>query len=203
MGDQTDLAFQKEDQVIPPALRLIRDFVNTVEFQEDDERLTGPDDLRDWLVGRQLLDPGAVATGDDLDFAITLREGLRGVLELHAGHDADPSAIRRLNDALADLPVRVSFRVDETGATEAFGLVPAGGDAVRRALASMLDAVRQSTEDGTWPRLKACARQSCRWAYYDHSRNRSSRWCTMAGCGNIVKMKKAYAARTGQSKAAQ
>ena len=135
-------------------------------------------------------------TSGDLEFAKTLREGLRGVLELHAGHDADASAIRRLNDALVELPVRVSF-----GETESFGLVPASPDPVRSALGMMLDAVRQSSEDGTWPRLKACARESCRWAYYDHSRNRSSRWCTMAGCGNVVKMQKAYATRKAHASA--
>jgi predicted RNA-binding Zn ribbon-like protein len=190
MGKQTDLAFQKEDEVIPPAVRLVRDFVNTIEYQVGDERLKKPSDLGNWLVERHLLDSGVTVTSEDLEFAKRLREGIRGVLELHAGHDADASAIRRLNDALAELPVRVSF-----GRTESFGLAPASADPVRAALGSMLDAVRQSTVDGTWPRLKACARDSCRWAYYDHSRNRSSRWCTMAGCGNIVKMQKAYATR--------
>lgn len=198
MGEQTDLAFQKENQVIPPALRLIRDFVNTVEYQEDDERLGRPDDLRDWLLGRELVPAPIAVTPADVKFAITLREGLRGVLELHAGHDADASAIRRLNEALEKLPVRVAFGETGSARSETFGLVAASGDPVKHALASMLDAVRQANEDGSWPRLKACARESCRWAYYDHSRNRSSRWCTMAGCGNAVKMKKAYAARKSQ-----
>jgi predicted RNA-binding Zn ribbon-like protein len=196
MGARTDLAFQKEDEVIPPALRLVRDFVNTVEYQVNDERLKEPSDLSDWLAERRLLHSAVTVTPEDLEFAKTLREGLRGVLELHAGHAADASAIRRLNAALEELPVRVSF-----GEAESFGLLPASPDPVRGALAGMLDAVRQATEDGTWPRLKACARDSCRWAYYDHSRNRSSRWCTMAGCGNAVKMKKAYAARKGQPQA--
>ena len=193
MGAQTDLAFQRENEVIPPALRLVRDFVNTVEFQVDDERLRTPGDLSAWLVERGLLERTAPASPEQLDFAKQLREGLRGVLELHAGHAADESAIRRLNEALEELPVRVSF-----GDTESFGLVPATNDPIRGALGRMLDAVRQSSEDGTWARLKACARPSCRWAYYDHSRNRSSRWCTMAGCGNAVKMQKAYASRKGR-----
>lgn len=190
MGAQTDLAFQKEDEVIPPSLRLVRDFVNTVEYQLDDERLGEPADLAAWLGSRGLLDEGARVTADDLAVATQLREGLRGVLELHAGHEPDPAAVARLNEALAQLPVHVQF-VE----AESFKLEPAGADPVRRALGGLLDAMRRSIDDGTWPRLKACARDSCRWAYYDHSRNRSSRWCTMAGCGNAVKMKKVYAAR--------
>ena len=38
--------------------------------------------------------------------------------------------------------------------------------------------------DGTWGRLKACAEDGCRWAFYDASRNQSGRWCSMAVCGN-------------------
>ena len=52
-----------------------------------------------------------------------------------------------------------------------------------------------------WTRLKVCARDSCRWAFYDTSRNRSGRWCSMAGCGNIVKMRRAYRAGTNRGSA--
>lgn len=190
MTTQTDLAFQRENEVIPASLRLVRDFVNTVEFQIDDEQLGEPADLRAWLVERGLLDRNVTVGAADLEFARTLREGIRGVLQLHAGHDADASAIRRLNAALGELPVRFAF--DEA---DAFALVPATPDPVRAALGGLLDAIRRSTEDGSWSRLKVCARDTCRWAYYDHSRNRSSRWCTMAGCGNAMKMRRAHSAR--------
>lgn len=195
MGTQTDLAFQREDEVIPPAPRIVRDFVNTVEYQEDDEGWQTPADLGGWLRSRGLLDgdgTGGAPTDADLALALTVREGLRSVLATHAGHDADPAAIRRLDDALAELPVRVSFAT-----ADGFGLVPAAESPVRRALARVLEAVRAATEEGSWPRLKVCDRDSCRWAYYDYSKNRSGRWCTMAGCGNAVKMQKAHARRAG------
>ena len=41
--------------------------------------------------------------------------------------------------------------------------------------------------DGSWRRLKACRRDVCQWAFYDHSRNRSGAWCAMAICGNRTK----------------
>ena len=47
---------------------------------------------------------------------------------------------------------------------------------------------------GTWARLKACSADSCRWAFYDFSRNHSRTWCTMAECGNRAKAR-AYRAR--------
>ena len=42
-------------------------------------------------------------------------------------------------------------------------------------------------EAGTWLRLKACRNYTCRWAFYDHSKNRSGHWCTMSVCGNRQK----------------
>jgi predicted RNA-binding Zn ribbon-like protein len=41
--------------------------------------------------------------------------------------------------------------------------------------------------DGTWPRFKTCRNDECRWAFYDHSKNRSGTWCTMADCGDKLK----------------
>lgn len=183
MGRQTELAFQREDELIPDAARLVRDFVNTVEYQEDEEGWEQPADLTGWLRSRGLVRGNAVATADDLAFAKTVREGLRSVLATHAGHEADAEAVRRLDDALAGLPLRVSFTASS------FGLASADAG-VRGALAGVLDAVRASREEGSWSRLKVCDRATCRWAYYDHSKNRSSRWCTMAGCGNAVKMRR-------------
>ncbi|MGH9118545.1 MAG: CGNR zinc finger domain-containing protein [Acidimicrobiales bacterium] len=53
-------------------------------------------------------------------------------------------------------------------------------------------AVIAAMQEGTFARLKACP--DCRWAFYDHSRNNSKRWCVMnasdpAGrsCGNLAK----------------
>jgi predicted RNA-binding Zn ribbon-like protein len=41
-----------------------------------------------------------------------------------------------------------------------------------------------------WTRLKLCDSQTCRWVFYDQSRNHSSRWCSMAECGNRSKAKR-------------
>jgi predicted RNA-binding Zn ribbon-like protein len=40
---------------------------------------------------------------------------------------------------------------------------------------------------GEWPRIKVCGSPDCRWAFVDATRNRSRRWCDMAGCGNRAK----------------
>jgi predicted RNA-binding Zn ribbon-like protein len=179
-------------EAVPPAALLVRDFVNTYEPQVDDESLTTPDALRDWLVQRRLLPGDAHLRPADLGLAVAVREGLRAVLLGHAGHAADPAATAALDRVLADVPVRVT--VDGGG----FRLVAVRDAAFDTAMAGLLDAVRQCREEHTWTRLKVCDRATCRWAYYDASRNQARRWCSMAGCGNYVKMRRAYAARTGR-----
>ncbi|PWR13038.1 hypothetical protein DKT68_01850 [Micromonospora acroterricola] len=185
-----------DDAAVPAAVRLVRDFVNTLEPQIDDETLTSPDRLRDWFAERGLMAADAHLDPADLDMALTVREGLRAVLLGHAGHHADPTTLDRLNQALAEVPVALRF------ADDGHRLVAAGGTPLDRALAGLVDAIRVCGEDGTWPRLKVCARDTCRWAYYDASRNQARRWCSMAGCGNYIKMRRAYAVRTGRTRAA-
>ncbi len=62
-------------------------------------------------------------------------------------------------------------------------LTPSGKGA-DAGLASLLAIVATAQADGSWPRLKACADDGCLWAFFDHSKNRRGRWCSMAVCGN-------------------
>ncbi|MFE9955209.1 CGNR zinc finger domain-containing protein [Micromonospora sp. NPDC005299] len=178
-----------DERSVPAAVRLVRDFVNTFEPQVDEESLTTPDALRDWLTERGVLPADARLSPADLAAARTVREGLRAVLLGHAGHPADPGALRRLDEALAAAPVRMTL------AGGGARLVPARTGPLDVALAALVDAIRQCAQDQVWTRLKVCDRDTCRWAYYDASRNQARRWCSMAGCGNYVKMRRAYAVR--------
>jgi predicted RNA-binding Zn ribbon-like protein len=181
------------DETAPAAVELVRDFVNTFEPQEDDESLTTPGALRNWFADRGLLPRGARLRAADLAVAVAVREGLRAVLVGHAGHDADPAAAGALDRALAEVPVRVAL------GDGGYRLAPVRGTPFDAAMAALLDAIRRCREDNTWTRLKVCDRDTCRWAFYDASRNQARRWCSMAGCGNHVKMHRAYAARKRQA----
>ena len=178
---------------VPRAARLVRDFVNTHELQIDREDLRSPETLRDWFAEQDLLPADAELGPDDLATAVTVREGLRAVLLSHAGHTADPAALAALDETLATLPVRLSFT------DPGYRLVGTVATPFGRAVGQLVDAIRECNEDGTWVRLKACARDSCRWAFYDASRNQVRRWCSMADCGNHVKMQRAYAARKARA----
>ena len=180
-----------DEAAVPAAVRLVRDFVNTFEPQVDEESLATPEQLGDWLAARRLVPAGTRLRPADLELARTIREGLRAVLLGHAGHPPDPAAVEALDRALAQVPVRLAF-------SGGHRLVATRDTALDHGLAGLVDAVRQSAEDRTWTRLKVCDRDTCRWAFYDASRNQARRWCSMAGCGNHVKMRRAYAARTAR-----
>jgi predicted RNA-binding Zn ribbon-like protein len=50
-------------------------------------------------------------------------------------------------------------------------------------------------------RLGACAPpEGCGWLYYDTSKNRSRRWCSMQTCGNSAKARRHYARRRARTR---
>jgi predicted RNA-binding Zn ribbon-like protein len=42
-------------------------------------------------------------------------------------------------------------------------------------------------------RAKLCEARECGWIFYDSSRSRRRRWCSMAICGNRAKARRHYA----------
>jgi hypothetical protein len=66
----------------------------------------------------------------------------------------------------------------------------ASGEGVERALGTLLVIAHEAEREGTWPRMKACRKESCGWLFYDYSRNRSGSWCSMSICGNRVKTRR-------------
>jgi predicted RNA-binding Zn ribbon-like protein len=67
---------------------------------------------------------------------------------------------------------------------------------VSAALGRILAAVVRATDEGIWGRLKVCTNDPCQSAFYDCSRNRSGKWCTMEVCGNRMKAR-AFRQRQG------
>jgi predicted RNA-binding Zn ribbon-like protein len=170
-------------------VRLVRDFVNTAEPQLGTDGLVlGAAEERLGRLG--LWRAGARLGAEDLVLLVAVREGLRERLLDHAGHDVRTPVLDRLDDQLRTVPLVVRLG----GGAPVLDAVD-GGPA-HQVVAAIVTAVVTAPHE-EWTRLKVCARDSCRWAFYDASRNRSGRWCSMAGCGNIVKMRRAHRARTG------
>jgi len=171
----------------PGALEHVRVFVNTRDVEGGIDELDNPGALAKFLRGRGLVPHGTAATGSDLAVARELREALRALLVHNAGAPLAPEALHALDHIAADFKMKPRF------SAHSVALDPEGSGA-RAGLGRLLAIVAHAMGDGTWPRLKACLRDSCRWAFYDHARNRTGRWCSMAVCGNRTKAER-YRAR--------
>jgi predicted RNA-binding Zn ribbon-like protein len=157
----------------PATLEPLLTFVNTVELEEERERLP------EWLRER-----GLAASAGELERAGRVREALRALLLDHNGVEADVAAA---GATLADASraARLELRVGAEGPR----LVPAA-DGLDAELGALVALVAASVAAGSWSRLKACRADTCRWAFYDEARNRSRRWCSMAVCGNRAKARR-------------
>jgi predicted RNA-binding Zn ribbon-like protein len=167
----------------PEALQLVQDLVNTVDLESGTDELRTAEELARWACGRGLsgrgCDDGALAD------VLTLREALRDVCAAHAGTDVSAAVTAALEELLARAPLRLAIDAEGRARVRpADGLT--GASEVAAASAAVIAA---ATADGTWPRLKACAADTCRWVYYDRSPAGRSRWCTMAICGSRAKMR--------------
>jgi predicted RNA-binding Zn ribbon-like protein len=163
---------------------LVQAFVNTVDLQDGPEELEDPNTLKAWLVAKGLLDGAQPVDASDLKHAIALREAIRSVVGANSGSRVYPVDIATLNEAASASRLRMRFGADGKPRLEpeATGVVAAMGRIVAAMYAAM--------EGEEWTRLKLCSSQSCRWAFYDRSKNHSSRWCTMASCGNREKARR-------------
>lgn len=167
----------------PAPLHLVQDLVNTVDLEGGTEELATPRELTRWARAHGVGGPAFDADG--LDAVLALREALRDVCAAHAGVDVPSDTVRTLADLLARAPLHLV--IDAEGSA---GLRPAPGLTGVPALTALVAAaIAAATVDGTWPRLKACASDTCRWVYYDRSPAGRSRWCTMALCGSRAKMR--------------
>jgi predicted RNA-binding Zn ribbon-like protein len=168
----------------PPGPKLIEEFVNTIELDVEGperEQLSDPSTLSGWLAERDLLPAGADVADDDVERAHRVREALRQLLLANNGEALDRGAVGTLNEAADESHMRLRFGAD--GQAE---LVP-DESGVPGALARILAVGYTAMKDDTWHRLKACRFDTCQWAFYDNSKNRSRAWCSMKVCGNRAK----------------
>lgn len=182
-----------ERAAAPGDLRLIQQFVNTVDLEENGkEELVDPAALRAWLIDHALIEPSATVDAAAFARMLALREAIRALLLVNTGEPPDPAAIETLNHVAAETPFTVAFAPN--GATRLTS--PAAG--VEGIIAALLAVIYTAKADGSWVRLKACVRQTCKWAFYDASKNRSGHWCSMAVCGNRTKVRAYQARKRGQ-----
>ncbi len=178
----------------PGDLALVQEFLNThydLSGGSGEELLSSPPELAVWLSQHGLLEPETALSDSQLARALTIREGFRSLASGNAGRPPDRKAIESLNSARGAAAVELDLAPDGPN------FLPAAGDGFDRAMARLIAIVACSMLTGTWARLKACPGEHCGWAFYDHSRNRTGRWCSMSVCGGRAKAKAHYRRRHG------
>ena len=171
-------------------LGLVQEFVNTVDLQDGPELLTDQNTLRDWLVAHRLIAADVLVDAGDYRHAVAVREAMRGIVGANSGLPVYPVDLATLNEAATASRLRMRFgrggkprlEPDATGAVGALG--------------RLVVALYAAMQDPEWERLKLCGSDTCRWVFYDRSKNHSSRWCTMASCGNRAKARRFRARQT-------
>ena len=179
-----------ESKPAPGRLLRIQALVNTVELPMGPDRLADPEDARPWLIDNELLASDAAVDEADLQLLRGVREALRALLMHNSGGPsptgADLAPLREVADggsARAELDTGGVVRLAATG------------DSVAERLVELMLIMRDAQRDGSWARLKACANDECRWAFYDRSRNHGGTWCEMSACGNKLKNREFRARR--------
>ena len=103
------------------------------------------------------------------------------LLSNNDGRSANPTAPAVLNGVAARVGLRLRVGADGLARLEVEGT---GADG---ALGRLLVVVYRAMESGDWWRLKACRNDTCRWAFFDRSKNQSRHWCSMEVCGSRYK----------------
>ena len=178
------MATDRDDRRLaaPGDLEVVRDFVNTLDVLPGTDEIEDPPSLASWLAEHRLVPVAPTLTDEDLARARSLRDALRALVLANAGFALSSEVAEAFDDAVG--PARLRARADEAGRLE---LLPAAADGLDRAIGKLLSIMFAAQQDGTWPRLKACA--ECHWALYDHTRNQSAAWCG-SQCGARVRARR-------------
>ncbi|MDQ3931961.1 MAG: CGNR zinc finger domain-containing protein [Actinomycetota bacterium] len=178
----------------PAPLNLVQDFVNTIDVEAGTDDLPTPSALVSWLHRRGLLEPQErIAASGDLAFALRVRTAARSLLLAnHDDEEPPPEALAVLEAAALRAELTLHFEPDGTSQ-----LQPTA-KGVEGAVGLLLAISHAAMREGTWSRLKICRADTCAWAFYDTSRNRSGKWCSMAVCGNRAKARTYRKRRHGE-----
>jgi predicted RNA-binding Zn ribbon-like protein len=151
-------------------VELVVAFLNTVDVEQDTDLLDDPTRWRDWIADQGLGPPTTgVPTADTVGYVRTVRDALRDAVV--DGREPLPDGAARRTGGL----VRVELH---GGVPTLVANDPVGAVLAASARLAVL---------GDWDRVKICPADDCRWAFFDHSRNRSRTWCSMRVCGNRTK----------------
>ena len=170
-------AQQRKEESKPPveAQRLIG-FLNSRARSEH------PDGLASRESAAALLDSVGLDGGSLDDVGLERLRRLRDLLAVLADRDVGAggrsAAWDAVNDIAAGVPTVVRFVSDDESAVRPAG---EGVDAIVGALIADLD---RAVTSGSWKRVRLCAYEPCKSAFYDATKSRTQRWHSYEVCGN-------------------
>ena len=179
-------------------LDLSFEFLNTRELESGAlvDRFRTAEDAFDWLGGHgvihdELLDAerrrltavsgaGDRALGRIRRVRDSLREVTDAIVERRAATSAAVTEVNRALRAREVIQLEPSADGVEVGHRHI-------GDPIDDGLARLVEPVVREISSGQPQRLRICANDTCRWAFFDDSPTGRRRWCDMATCGNRAK----------------
>ena len=195
LGRDRSLPQPGDREPAPGDLVLLQSFLNTHFDLVNDwgaDLIETPPRLLTWFGARGLLGRrrDRVTRGQVAD-VLAFREGLRELARMNGDADFRPgvSVLAGITQVTDRAPLAIHIGAEQ------LALVPQTGHALDTALGVLLAIATHAMIDGSWSRLKVCPGDHCGWVFYDHSRNRSGRWCSMAVCGGRVKARAHYRRR--------
>jgi predicted RNA-binding Zn ribbon-like protein len=170
------------------------DFLNTLhpghgrtdDQHQTDEHLARPADASMWFLEHELVHPDAgIRLGEnELGRIRRVRSALREVVDsVVESRRPEADAVHLVN---AVLEARRPTRLDFDGSALRIGHRHADTP-IDDALALIAEAIVEELATGRPERLRVCANDRCRWAFFDSSPTGRRRWCDMRSCGNQAK----------------
>lgn len=170
-------------QALPEDFRVLLSLVNSRDLGAGTETLPDGDACRTWFRAHQFREDPTF-TERDVAAVHHVREGIRALWLAHNEGHFDEGAVKDLNAILQT--VDFHWQVDPASAFVPY-LTDRDGTRYCGQLVALLAVASQHPH---WSRLKACQNAACHWAFYDQSRNRSHRWCSMTACGSREKARR-------------
>lgn len=192
LGDRLCLDFANsiEDPGTDDAHDFLRSYPDLVAWGQHAGILTASRS-EDLLRTASLLPDDAAAT---LDRALDLREAIDRLFHAIArGESPCSSDLEMVQQSYRDALSHAALVGEEDHFAWAWTDSTSELDAILWPVAR--SAVELLTQ-GELRRVKECpGPEGCSWLFYDQSKNASRRWCSMEGCGTLVKMRRYHARR--------
>lgn len=187
--------------------RLCMDFINTVSWRESAEKrrdwFTSYAKLVDWCIHAKVLtgqqakalllkaEEKPSEAGDVVKQAIEMREVMYRIFKsISKETSPNPPDPELFNEFMCHFYQTLQVIPEKDHYTLKF-------KQTEKNLDTMLPPILQSAVDllvskNDLERVKQCEGDPCGWLFFDTSRNRSRRWCSMADCGNRAKARRFY-----------